>query len=299
MTSSAGNGDHFVRHLRSGQFLDRTPGVAAQEVVQVALEHLAPDAAPGHAQSVKLIGKPGAVLPCDGQPDAQQRPLQLLVQAAHHAEVDQGDRAIRADEEVARVRVGVEETELEHLAQHDAHGVPGQRPAVYSSFFQGRYVGNLDPLHAFDGQDAVGSELPVDARDGDPRIAGKIPPEALGVVRLPAVVQLVAQCVGELVHQRGEVVVAPESRVRRGPLGHLEENLQIALDLFGDAGPLDLDDHRLPVLRLGGVSLADGGHSKRQRVEGRKEMVRPFAKLVVHHLANLLKWHWRSSVLQL
>lgn len=68
----------------------------------------------------------------------------MLVDGAHHAEVDEPDAAIRLDEEVARVGIGMEEAVVEHHLEQDARRPLGEGGAVDARFVQRAEVVDFD-----------------------------------------------------------------------------------------------------------------------------------------------------------
>lgn len=71
-------------------------------------------------------------------------------QGGHHPKVDVDKNALRGDEQVARVRVGVEESTQEHLAQRALYERVDDRRGLESVSAQGGGVGEahaVDPLH--------------------------------------------------------------------------------------------------------------------------------------------------------
>ena len=62
--------------------------------------------------------------------ELQQLLLHLRLDARHHAEVEQRQPAVLGDQDVAGVRVGVEEAVHQDLVEVGAAEVLGERPAV-------------------------------------------------------------------------------------------------------------------------------------------------------------------------
>ncbi len=258
-----GYGHDLGHGLRGGQFLDRAPGIAAQKVIEVALQDFTPASPSGHAQFIKHIGQPPGVLPGHSHPHAQQRRLQPVVQPPHHAEVNQRDGAVWAHEEVAGVRVGMEETELEHLAQHHADRILRESVPVNAGLVQRGHVGDFYSAYAPEGQHAAGGQLPVHAGNVHSRVTGEVAPEAIGALALALIVQFVAEGIREFVHQGGEIIVSAKTGMRLGPLGNAGQDFQIFRNLLGDAGALDFHDNGLAVLRDGRMRLPDRGGGER------------------------------------
>ena len=65
-----------------------------------------------------------------------------------------GDGSVGLDEQVARVRVGVEEAVLEHHGEDEVCASPGQLVPVDAGRVQGGQVVDSDAVHPFQGQHA-------------------------------------------------------------------------------------------------------------------------------------------------
>ena len=72
-------------------------------------------------------------------------------QAADNAEIQRDIAAIRRDENIARVHVGMEKAVFEHLGEEDFHAVLGEFLQINALFFQAVDVGNGRAVHPFDG----------------------------------------------------------------------------------------------------------------------------------------------------
>lgn len=153
-------------------------------------------------------GGPVQVPTQEGNEQGDQVLAKGVVELAHHAEVDHRQTAVGCDEEVARVRVGMEEAVLEdHLAQHPG-GPRRKLPAVDAGHVEGRHVVDLQAVDAFEGQDPGGRRLPEHRRELHAGVVGEAGGEPLGVVGLREVVQLGEQRRGEVVRDADHVVAA-------------------------------------------------------------------------------------------
>ena len=92
-------------------------------------------------------------------------------------------------EEVARMRVSVEEAVLKDLLQVGLKEPLGDRGAIDSSGGDGVIVSDLDCKDIFQGQHPPGGIVPVDPGDVEVRLPGKVGPEAVSVAPLAAVIQ--------------------------------------------------------------------------------------------------------------
>ena len=84
----------------------------------------------------------------------QQIFLQARHDPAHHAQIEQRDPVIVRDENVARMRVGVEETVDQNLLEISAEKFLGQRGAVEFHPGERAQIGDLFPRHELHREDA-------------------------------------------------------------------------------------------------------------------------------------------------
>ena len=114
------------------------------------------------------VGERGRVAPVQGEQQPLQRGAQPGVQAADRAEVDQPQPPVVEQQDVARVRVGVEDAVDDDLPQHAVEQVTGEPLAIgvgRGGLAQRRAV---EPLH---DQHLLGAQVVMDARDHHARAA--------------------------------------------------------------------------------------------------------------------------------
>ncbi len=175
-------------------------------MLEVALERAPLGATSDDPEREQVLGEPGGVAADGHQAGVQQALAGALAEAAHHAVVEQGDRTVGLDEEVAGVGVGVEHAVLEHLAHHEPHRAAGDGAAAQSGAVEGGEVRDLDAVEALEREHARRGQRPMDARHPQQRLVVEVAPELVGGLRLAPEVELGAQRLGELVGHRGEVV---------------------------------------------------------------------------------------------
>ena len=107
----------------------------------------------------------------DGDEHVDDRRLLDRVEPAHRAEVDEPERAVTEDEDVPRMRVGVEEAVAEHLVEHRAQQPLGEESAVAAPLSGLLGIGNGHPFEPLLDEEPVGAEIAVDLRD--PHVAGR------------------------------------------------------------------------------------------------------------------------------
>ena len=203
-----------------------------------------------------------------GQQQRSEAVTQSLVDVPDHAEIDQGDAPVGFDEEVARVRVGVEEAVPEHHLGHRTGRAGRQGRTVGPGGIEPRQVVDLQPVHPLQGQHPGGGGLPEDPGDTDGVVVGEVRRETFGVASFGEVVQFRPQRGGELLGNAGQVVVGGGLPMAAGPGGHVLQDLQVFLDLCGDPGSTRLDHDLGAVGQAGRMGLPQGCTGQRFFIEG-------------------------------
>src|SRR5439155_25242356 len=120
---------------------------------------------------------------------------------------------------------------------------------------------------ALQRQHPPGRLLPEHAWKMDRVVAGKVLTEPFSIPALAEIIRLAAQRLCELLHQPNHVVLLRHRPAAAGGDRQVVEDLQILLDLGGDARPLHLDHDRCAVRQARGVHLADGGRRQWDLIE--------------------------------
>ncbi len=119
--------------------------VPVQEPADVPLQAWPIHVTAGGAHSDELFDDPLSVeLDRDDVEPRQVCPVSLI-QVPHHAKVHGPDHGLVHDEKVAGVGVGVEETILQCLLDHDTGGAFGHLTAIHAGRIQSGDVTNLYP----------------------------------------------------------------------------------------------------------------------------------------------------------
>ena len=123
--------------------------------------------------------------------------------------------------------------------------------------------------------------------------------DVVGVARLDAEVELLAQPVRELGGELGHVIRdRPRGpRLERGR--QLQQYLEVALDRLGDTGSLDLDDDLVARVQASAVHLADGRRGQGRPVELRERRPRGPTELRLEQLPHRVGIGERDAVLQM
>ena len=195
----------------------------------------------------------------EGKQVARQVILVFRGEAADDAAVD-GDvlRAPRvdgADEDVARVHVGVEETVAEHLGEEDLHAAFGKHFHVGALIGEGRQIGHLNAVNALHHQHFRPAPVPIDLRHVEQRRTFEVALQLAGVGRLAQQVEFVVDgffVVGDHVHRVQQARIGREAF---GRAGQDEQPCQVLADDRLEAWANDFHHHFFAGLELRGVHL--------------------------------------------
>src|SRR6185503_4649941 len=223
----------------------------------------------------------------------------LVRQLPDHAEVDEADLLRRLEHhDVGGVRVGMEEAVPEdhvHLRLGDQIGEP---PPLLQRVRLGVEVPKLHALEELQREHARARVAPEDARNSHMRMPGEVAVELLGVARLHAVIELLADRARELVHERGGVdelerldAVADEAR-------RLVHQLEVGLDLPRRVRSLHLHRDAAPIGQRGPVNLADGRCRDGRFLEVEKELLDGQLELLLNDAFDLGVRDGRDVVLE-
>ncbi len=123
--------------------------------------------------------------------------LVALAERAHDAEVEGDVAALRfalgADENVARVHVGVEEAVAEHLREEDLHARTGERGNVDPLLFEVFPLRNRDAVHPLHHHHPLRAKVPVHLGHDEQARAREVAPQLAGVRRLAQQIELLFQ----------------------------------------------------------------------------------------------------------
>ena len=197
--------------------------------------------------------------------EGDERLLHGPGEPSDQAEVEEPDAVTRQDEEVAGVRVAVEEAVLEELAEGGLDDVLRHQLEVVARL--GRDLGDLHAFQVLEREDGLRGEVRQHARDDHERAVLGGLGHGAGVPGLSAEVELLVNGAVELLHDSGR-------RVDPGLLDHrldqprqLVEERQVRLDALPDARPLHLHHHRFAGVGARSVYLSDGGRGERRLVQ--------------------------------
>ena len=202
-----------------------------------------------------------------GQQVDQAEPL-LQRQRPDHARVDEGeDAGVEADDDVAGMRVGVEEAVDQQHLDRGADGRVGDRHRVEAGGDDRLAVGRGDAVDELHRDHALRGQVPVDLRNVDAVDPVEVLCEAARVVRLDRVVELEQQRAAELRHHLLDADVARRARAPLHRVRRAAEDLQVRLDLVLDPRPLQLDHDVASVLEGRAMHLRERRGRERLRAE--------------------------------
>ena len=194
--------------------------------------------------------------------------------------------------------VGVEEAVFQHFADDQARGVHGDAMAVEAGGVEGGQIVNLDAAQPLLHHQAARRMLPVDARHVDELLTLEVLAEAVGVATLAAVVQLLAQGVGELVGHLHRIERHEAGQPLAHQMGDVAEDVEVGVNQALDARPLHLDHHVRPVGQQRGVDLGQRGRGDGRGVEGGEDFRQRPAQLSLDQRQDRLPRVGRHVVLQ-
>ena len=149
----------------------------------------------------------------------------------------------RLDEEVAGVRVGVDEVVDEDLLQIGLIEPFRHLTPINPCGLDGRQVADLDIGDVLQRKDATGGILPVNGGDVHAVVTGEVAREVFGVVPLGDKIHLGARGARKLIVDLIEIGLAADRAVELEPVLGDADGGQIGFDDARDAGPLNFDDH--------------------------------------------------------
>ncbi len=282
--------EEVFENLGQVDLLDRGAREGVREIGHVGAE------APFVEFVRRHVGQPGHhrdhlinIARRDGPKEPREQFHRARLDAARHAAIDEprDDPVLAADgEEVAGVRVGVEETDLQALPGHGIGPVSHHGRAFLGRQIVGAEVGQQDALELLQGQHAPGGGPPVDGREADVGVALEGPAQRVGAASLEGEIQFPAQLSSELAdHVHGAEAHRRQMRLREG--SHRAEDLQVgAGDILG-LGAHDLEHDGRAVGQACPVDLRDARSGQRLLVDRGEDLVGLPLELTVQHAPDL------------
>ena len=170
--------------------------------------------------TLDTIAQQPDIAPSEGEQDVDDGRLLDRVEATDRAEVDEAERAVVEHEDVAGVRVTVEEAEAHDLIERRAHQLVGESLAIDTIGIEACRVAHRSSLEPLLHEDPASAQVPLERRHAHRRNAVETHGHLGHCVCFVAEVELLPQPLREL----GEHVAGPQSATeRRSPLGEVGE----------------------------------------------------------------------------
>ena len=264
--------------------------------MDVGAELVQVDALVGDADLVEQARDGVGIAQRNGEHEQDDRFLHALRQPADEAEVEQADPVPLDDDDVAGVRIAVEEPVGEELVEARVEDVPGELLLVHAARVLQDFL-ELAALQFLERDHGLARQLAVQLRNHHVRPLRVVPGELLDVARFVLEIELEQHRAAEFGDDAGR-------RVDAGLLDHalekprqVEEEVGVGADLLLDNRPLHLDDDVLAALQPRAVDLRDRSRRHRFRIDPREQLVRGLAEALVDQLQHRLQRHRRGAIL--
>ena len=140
------------------------------------------------------------VAPQEAEEVLREIVLVELRERSHDPEIERDVAALRRDEDVPGMHVGVEEAVAEHLHEKNLDAGARELLDVDALLAQRRHLVDGRAVHALHDHHFFGAEVPVDLGDEQQRRAFEIAPELARVRRFAQEIELVLEVFLELAH---------------------------------------------------------------------------------------------------
>jgi len=210
---------------------------------------------------------------------------------AHHAEIDEYQDVSFHDENIARVRVGMEEAEFENLFEQRIDTDSGQEFEVETGrlFRVCENFGHRFAVDSLHGEHFFSGEILNQLRNLHIGRVGHVLVEEQHVGRFGAVIELPVDGVGELGDDPGGLHPGEGFGIGLHLRGDVVHDLKIGADRLDDAGPPHLDHNLHTGFQLGGMNLPDAGGGHRFVVEFGVQLLGRLAEFGADRLLDHLR----------
>ena len=245
------------------------------------------------AKGIEAADEDGGVLGDGGGKAVAQALAHARRDRAHHAEVEE-DKLVAGgvglDQDVAGVRIGVEVADFEHLGEVRLREARGELVAVDVGGVERGDLGDLDAVHPFEDEDAAGGVVFEDLGDADARVIGEDGGEALGVLALLHVVELLGDGAAEFAVEAAEVGDAVGGGDEQGDDAEDEaQGAQVGADDGVDAGALDFEGDGAPIDQPRLVDLAERGGAGGDGIDAGADLLPGLTPLTFEHGDDVLE----------
>ena len=189
------------------------------------------------------------------------------IEAPGRPEVDEAEGAVVEQQDVARVRVGMEVAVREHVSGHRVHQAVGQLDLIQTELRDPAPVGHAHALEALLHKHPWAQKLLVHEGDADARLRSGRGGQVDGVRGFEGKVELLAQVVREVLGDRRHAELSALRRPSLHGSSQVKHRGRVACHRLVDRRTLHLHHHRLPGLQTRRVGLRDRGGPDRIPVE--------------------------------
>src|SRR6185369_4524054 len=155
----------------------------------------------------------------DGKENIGEMSFQKGVNTAGHPEIEQADDIVRQNQDVARMRIAVEESVLQNHSYKSVSPPFCDEFQIETSFNQRVDLGDFDPRDELHGQKRFGSPLPVDLRKVQGLVASEARRKTLYRSPFQSQVHLSPDCSGKFSYLSGWIVYLTVGDVPLGDHG--------------------------------------------------------------------------------
>ena len=217
---------------------------------------------------------------------------------ADHAEVQEGEAAIRGDKDIAGVWIGVKETVHQNLLEIGLEQAFGECRAFDVQPKQWSECRDLPAVNALHRQHTARAVAEHRLRHQKQGEAAQVLPNNDQVLRLAFVIEFLLDGRAKFLEHPDKAIALAEAGMRIEKRGDLGQHLEILRDLAADGRTLDFDDHRAPIAQGSGVDLSDRRRGQWLGIELRECLRDSHSKFAHDNLLDLRVGEWLHVILQ-
>ena len=216
------------------------------------------------------VGQRCGIACTQGQDEGQELLLPPGADMADQAEVEQRQPIARQAEQVAGVRIAMKAAVDQHHVEHQRRAEVGNGGGIDPGGAQAVPVARRQAGDIVHHQHGFAAVAPVDGRNDDRRIVGKVGAQAIGIAAFIGEVQLLQHRVQQLPDQRLGLEAAGFLAAGLHDAGEMGDEPQVGLHRLANAGSAYLHDDVGAVLQSGAMHLRHRGRGERDRIEAGK-----------------------------
>ncbi len=179
------------------------------------------------------------------------------VEPPHDAEIDRDQRAVRIDEQIARMQVGVEETVAEHLIEEVRGGARQKVAQVEARRQQSGAIVDAKPADPLQRQHGARGPRPIDPRHAETVVAREIRAQFVRGGGFEAQIHFDPHRLAQRIHHLDRLE-APQTRLPAlGQVRQPVEQVEVAGHRRRDARTQNLDRDRIALAGAGEMNLGN------------------------------------------